>query len=88
MNIPSTFREQDFQLLEALAKRILSVEKDRDENEEPLTLAASDPDRLLKVRTLCKRSKHYISTEKLLSTMFTGVFALFAFLSTVRSAFL
>ncbi len=68
------FREQDFQLLEALSKRILSADKEREENEEPLILTAFDQDRLIKVRTICKRLKHYNSIEKLLSTMFTQVF--------------
>ena len=61
--------EQDFQLLEALAKRILSDDKDREENDEPLVLTASDPDRLNKLRALCKRLKHYHFIDKLLSTM-------------------
>ncbi len=66
--------EQDFQLLEALAKRILSEDKDREEDDEPLVLTASDSDRLNKLRALCKRLKHYQFTDKLLSTMFIQVF--------------
>ncbi|CAF1482308.1 unnamed protein product, partial [Adineta ricciae] len=63
-------REQDFQLLEALAKRILSPESSRGENEEPIVLTAFDQERLIKLRTLCKRLKYYDFIEKLLSTMF------------------
>ncbi len=74
LNIFCNCREQDFQLLEALAKRILSDDKDRDENNESLILTASDPDRLTKLRTLCKRLKHYHFIDKLLSTMFIRVF--------------
>ncbi|UJR29306.1 hypothetical protein I4U23_010520 [Adineta vaga] len=64
-------REQDFQLLEALAKRILTPDNDREEDEEPTILTIFDQERLIKLRTLCKRSKHYDFIEKLLSTMFT-----------------
>ncbi|CAF1139632.1 unnamed protein product [Adineta steineri] len=63
-------REQDFQLLEALAKRVLSIDNDREENEEPFFSTIFDQERLIKLRTLCKRLKHYNSVEKLLSTMF------------------
>ncbi|CAF1660821.1 unnamed protein product [Adineta ricciae] len=64
-------REQDFQLLEALAKRLLSPENGRGENEEPIVLTVLDQERLIKLRTLCKRLKHYDFIGKLLSTMFT-----------------
>ena len=68
------FSEQDFQLLEALSKRILSIEKDRNENDEEFVISVSDRDRLNKVRTLCKRSKHYPFIDKFFSTIFTSVF--------------
>ncbi|CAF1108255.1 unnamed protein product [Adineta ricciae] len=70
-NIFSKFSEQDFQLLEALAKRLLSPENGRGENEEPIVLTVLDQERLIKLRTLCKRLKHYDFIGKLLSTMFT-----------------
>ncbi len=69
----SKYREQDFQLLEALAKRLLSNDNDREDHEEALILTAFDQDQLIKLRTLCKRLKHYNSVEKLLSTMFIRV---------------
>ncbi|CAF2918939.1 unnamed protein product, partial [Rotaria sp. Silwood2] len=70
-NIVKYEREQDFQLLEALAKRLLSADKNRKDNEEPFILTSYDQERLIKLRTICKRLKHYSSIEKLLSTMFT-----------------
>lgn len=73
IHIFCNFSEQDFQLLEALAKRILTSDNDREESEEPILLTVLDQERLIKLRTLCKRLKHYDFTEKLLSTMFTRV---------------
>ncbi|CAF0781447.1 unnamed protein product [Rotaria sordida] len=70
-NIIKYEREQDFQLLEAFAKRLLSTDKDREENEESFILTSFDQERLIKLRTICKRLKHYNSIEKLLSTIFT-----------------
>ena len=73
MNVFVEYREQDFQLLEALAKRMLTINKDKEENEESFFLTSFDSERLTKLEAMCKRLKHYNSIEKLLSTMFTRV---------------
>ena len=63
-------REQDFQVLEALAKRTwTSTQRDGDENDEMV----ADHERLSQLRALCKRSKHYSFTKEVLSTVFPRV---------------
>lgn len=70
-------REQDFQLLEAFSKRLLSLAKD---NGESFILTSFDQERLIQLRTICKRLKHYNYIEKLISTMLIQVFSIISLL--------
>ena len=56
--------------MEAFARRFMSLQRS---NEYPLNLTVTDQERVTKVQSFCKRSKHYHSTEQLLSTIIDRV---------------